>query len=367
MQIKQLCKKIVRKLTGKQQTAPAPDPFLREYKWRDERITALAKDVSVLTETQVKELTDFWKRYDAHYDIKNHVFFKETRGDYNINYVPNGFHYMVIDQFYNDWKMALYMDNKCMYNRLFNVRQPENVCYRMNGFWYDAANTLITESRAAELIAEQPECFLKIARDSYCGKGVTYLSPEDVKNQQKIAECVAAVGNKDFVVQKALKQSPVTAAFASTSVNSLRVYTLLRKDGSVKVYSIILRLGMGNAKVDNAHSGGICIGVSMDGHLAEKAYSVSGETFTEHPISHIRFADVQLPNMQGILDLVYKAHPQLPYFRLVGWDVALDEHNEPVMLEANMAHPGVEVLQLCNGPLFGDDLPLILEEVCGKR
>lgn len=365
MQIKQLCKKIVRKLTGKK-SAPH-NPFLDEYRWRDARITELAKNPAVLSDAQVQELTAFWKRYDEHYDVKNHVFFKETRGEYNPYYVPNGFHYMVIDKFYNDWNMALYMDNKCLYNRLLNVRQPELVCSRMNGFWYDAAGNMLTEEQALACMMAQPECFLKIARDSYCGKGVTYFSPETVKDRSHIEECLKSVGTNDFVVQKALKQSPVTAAFAASSVNSLRVYTLLRKDGSVKVYSIILRLGMGNAKVDNAHSGGICIGVSLDGQLADKAYSVSGETFTEHPISHVHFADVKLPNMEKVLDLVAKAHPQLPYFRLVGWDVALDEQNEPVLLEANMAHPGVEVLQLCNGPLFGDDLPAILEEVCGKR
>lgn len=341
--------------------------FTADFKERDSRITALAKDMNILSEEQKRELTAFWSRYDKHYNVANHVFFKEARGEYNINYVPNGFHYTVIDRFYNDWEMALYMDNKCLYSKIFNVRMAESICYRMNGFWCDAAYTPITEEQAIELIAAQPESFLKIARDSYCGKGVQYISPDIAADKAQIADIISGMGEADLVAQKALHQSAVTAAFAPASVNSMRVYTLLRRDGSVKVYSIILRMGMGKAKVDNAHSGGICVGVDLQGKLNDLAYSVSGEHFEQHPTSHIRFSDITLPNMDAVLAMVEKAAHCVPYFRLVGWDVALDENNEPVLLEANMAHPGVEVLQLCNGPLFGNDLPDILAEVCGKH
>lgn len=68
--------------------------------------------------------------------------------------------------------------------------------------------------------------------------------------------------------------------------------------------------------------------------------------------------------MDAVLSMVKKAAHCVPYFRLVGWDVAPEENNTPVLPETNMAHPGVEVLQLCNGPLFGNDLPDIPAEVC---
>ena len=53
----------------------------------------------------------------------------------------------------------------------------------------------------------------------------------------------------------------------------------------------------------------------------------------------------------------------MPYFRLISWDFAVDQKEEPVLIEANFKYGGVDFHQLNNGPLFGKDAPKILNEV----
>lgn len=339
-----------------------------DYRFRDARITGLCKNRNVLTKEQKRELQSIWGRLDRHYDIANHAFFVELNGDYNPKYIPNGFHYVAIDQYFNDWYMASTLDNKCLYKRIFNVPMPEDICYRMNGFWFDGNCGIISQEKAIELISSHEEAFMKVARDSACGSGVFYLSREIINTPGGIAGEIAQAGKGDLVVQEAIRQSPATAAFCPSSVNSLRVFSLLRKNGTPEVFTLFLRMGVGTAKIDNAYKGGLCCGVSSaNGRMRAIAYDTNGGKYTEHPTSHIRFSDVTIPNIEAVKALVCKAHQCIPYFRLVGWDVALDENNEPLLMEANMAHPGLEMPQMCNGPMFGDLYDEVMKEVFDKR
>jgi D-alanine-D-alanine ligase-like ATP-grasp enzyme len=49
----------------------------------------------------------------------------------------------------------------------------------------------------------------------------------------------------------------------------------------------------------------------------------------------------------------------MAHFKLIGWDMAVDENNEPVFIEYN-TFPGAN--QLTNGPAFGDLTEKVLEE-----
>jgi hypothetical protein len=47
----------------------------------------------------------------------------------------------------------------------------------------------------------------------------------------------------------------------------------------------------------------------------------------------------------------------------VSWDIAFDEQENPVLIEANLKDGELDFHQLNNGPLFGDDTEKILDEV----
>ncbi len=170
-----------------------------------------------------------------------------------------------------------------------------------------------------------------------------------------------------MVVQEGLTQCATLSKINASSINTIRLLTLLHRNGSVKIYSVILRMGVGDSKVDNASSGGITVGVENNGRLKPVAYNAAGERFEEHPTTHAKFNDYVIPNFEIIKQLVKQQATHLPHFRLISWDIAIDENEEPIIIEANLHFGEIDFHQLNNGPLFGKDTEEILKEVFGNR
>lgn len=225
---------------------------------------------------------------------------------------------------------------------------------------------MIDRIRLREMIdREEDGVFLKEAQASAGGHGVTYFekSQTRVDEMLKLAdECTV-----DLLVQRRLNQHEGLAAINSSSVNSLRLYSVLRPNGEVKIYSSVLRMGVGNIKVDNYASGGIACGITPDGKLRKYAYDKKGNKYQKHPTSGIVMEGYEIPSYQDAVALVKKVHPMIAHYRSVSWDVAINEEGVPVLIEGNFCRGGIDLLQLCNGPLYGDDTIDILNEVFNKN
>ena len=317
-----------------------------------------------LSSEQHRSIDSFYSKYKK-VRHNSHIFYKSKTGFFYKEFIPDSLYSNYIDQFYNDWHLAGILDNKCYYPRLFSgVNQPEMIAYRLNGFWYDKTGQIFQFDDAVKRIMCVDECFIKKATNSWGGKGVIYCRP----SESTVDEIIKHLGSVpvDLVVQAAIKQSPILSAINKDSVNTVRLLSLLRNDGTVKIYSCVLRMGVKGSKVDNASSGGISVGISEDGSLKEIAFSNTGVKYYEHPSTHVKFCDFSIPNFNKMKQIVTELQPQFPHFRLIGWDMACDENNEPVLIEANLCDSELDFHQLNNGPVFGEDTELILQEVFGK-
>lgn len=192
--------------------------------------------------------------------------------------------------------------------------------------------------------------------------GVTYYNADNI---DRIHETIGNIKG-DLVVQKALQQCEELNRLNSSSVNTIRILTLMRKE-KVTVYSSVLRMGINDAKVDNASSGGITCGINADGSLKDVAYSAKGIKYYEHPTTKVRFNTIKVPSFEKAIELVKSIHPRITHFRLVSWDMAIDQNKAPVLIEANLCYGELDFHQLNNGPLFGGDTEEILEEVFGAE
>ena len=317
-----------------------------------------------LTKEERKRAIDFW----APYCKINPVFFefyKEKTGEFHPEYLPKDVYLNRVDEYFNDRNAQNILDNKCLYTRLFpGVRQPDTPIFRMNGFWYDEQLNPLTEKQATARIADEPALFVKAASQSCGGKGVQFLNSEKGAMPDLFTQALQQVSG-DIVVQRPIRQHETFAALHPSSVNTLRILSLLTKEG-VKIYSAIVRMGVGNAKVDNATAGGIFCGVREDGSLTPTAYRLNGERFHVHPTTGVVFDGYRITGFDKAQALVLQAAPLLPKFRMVSWDIVIDEQGEPLMLETNLAKGSVHFHQLTNGPLFGDDTQAIMNEVFGK-
>lgn len=293
----------------------------------------------------------------------SHLFYTSKTGKFYQNYIPDGIYYNIIDPFFNDWKMANYIDNKCYYSKIFSgIPQPKILGYRLNGYWYDGFGNLSSQKMICEqIINSSEEFFIKRATGSWGGLGVFYFNPKE-HDLDKLENLVKDIKG-DLVIQFGIKQSSILSAINKDSVNTIRLLSMLKKDGSVKIYSGVLRMGIKGAKVDNATSGGISVGIEDNGRLKSVAFSNRGEKYEEHPTSHVKFDDFIIPNYENMKNLVIKLAPHLPHFRLISWDLAVDEYDEPILIEANLCDGELDFHQLNNGPIFGDDTEEILTEV----
>lgn len=353
------------KLLRKRRAAKRLKNRLNYFRVRtSERNKKLFANNLVLTPNEVNEISDYYAKYGLDVNPMFHQFYKFATGKFDVKCIPDDFYCAYIDPYFNNWEMAHYLDNKTLYSQLFSdFNQPKTITYRQNGFWFDSDSQIISKEKAIDLIHSVTKCFLKKATESMGGKNIYVLGNNSTT--EEISDIISGVSG-DIIVQEGLTQSSTLSKINQSSVNTLRLMTLLRKDGSVKLCSTSLRMGINGASVDNASSGGITVGVNLNGVLNNIAYAANGSKYETHPTSGIKFSDIRIPNYDKVVSAVKMAAVKRPHFRLLSWDIALDENDQPILIEANLCDGELDFHQLNNGPIFGEETEEILAEVFKK-
>lgn len=316
-----------------------------------------------LTGEEKRAVREFYAPYGSP-NLVFHEFFKEKTGEFHVDYIPIDLYVGYIDPFFNDIKEAKYIDNKCYFGALFHsIPQPVILAKRVNGIWLTGDDRPISFRQIEDQVRSEDGVFFKEAQTSAGGHGVTFISQGD-DMMERIGE-VAAETPTDVIIQRRVWQHEKMAAINPSSVNTLRLYSVLGKDGDVKVYSAVLRTGVGDTKVDNYSSGGLSVGITEEGTLRKVAFNKLGEQVDTHPTTGLVFENYAIPSYGKAVELAKKAHVLVPHFRSVSWDIAITEDGLPILIEGNLCRGGIDLLQLSNGPLFGADTKKILDEVFG--
>ena len=293
------------------------------------------------------------------------IFYSKVNGTFDVRYLPDDLYYTVLDPFYNDRHAFKFIDNKCYYDVYFpDAKQPKVIAKRINGFWI-IDGKIVSSAIVVEKCKEAQCVFLKAANNSCGGHGVIKLERDEVS-----FENFESFGNKqkknDIVIQERVIQHDVLSRINPNAVNTVRIMTWLDKDGVVSVLSKVLRVGIGDAYVDNASSGGIVVGIDDDNMLKKYAFRTTGERFDKHPTTGIQFEGIQIPGVHDAEIMVSNMALMFPHHRLISWDICINEDAEPLLIELNMHHGQLDFHQMTNGPLFGDRTEEMLNEVFGK-
>ncbi len=314
-----------------------------------------------LSVEQKKQAVSFFSSYKK-ISTLYHRFYTYGSGVFSPYYLPMDMYINDVDEYFNNRAESKFLDNKCYYNAIFReIPQPQLIVSKIGGLWFSSNFEQISFETVKEIIDLESVAFAKVAEASSGGKGVAYLSTENGSMSEQLERFVSGV-QRDIVVQKKVEQHKDLTAIHESSVNTYRILSLLTQEG-VKIYSSILRMGVGGERVDNASKGGIACGIDENGLLKKYAHKITGQRYEAHPTNGFVFEGYQLPSVDKAKELVKKAHPMVPHFKLVSWDIAILENGEPVMIEANLAKGMSELHQFCNGPLFGDDTKGILDKV----
>lgn len=282
---------------------------------------------------------------------------------FDVRYVSDDLFYCYIDPFYNNTDAAQWMDDKNYYDLLFkDVPQATFIARKMNGILLDANYEYIDINSVVDLCKGFEEVVVKKSVNSEGGHGVHILNATTVP--EKLRSLIQK--NHDLVIQEVVRQHPVLAAIHPSSINTLRIMSLLH-DGEVHILSTILRMGRGGSRIDNASSGGIFCGVDESGKLKKYAYDVNGNRWDCHP-SGVVFEGYEIPGVDKCKDIVRANAIKIARFcKMPSWDFAIDKNGEPILIEVNMSYGQLDFHQMTNGPLFKDLTLEMLNEVFASQ
>lgn len=310
-----------------------------------------------------KSVKTYWGKYQK-VSPKWAWYYASSNEIYDPRYIPNTLIYTKIDQYFNNRKLGYGFNDKNYYSKIFSgIKQPEVVIRNIGGILLDANYQLLSLDKAIEQIQQEGEVICKPTIESGSGRSIQFWRCNGAMDE--IKSFLTDMSEKDYIVQKIIKQHPELNKVHDGSINSIRIVSILMQDG-VYILSSNLRMGVGDSRIDNVTSGGISCGIDDNGCLKRYATSYyTGERFEKHPQGLV-FEGFKVPSYDKVVDMVKMAHPLIPHFRLVSWDVAVDDCGDAVLIEANMRKGGINLNQFNNGPLFGELTDRILDEVYHK-
>ena len=206
---------------------------------------------------------------------------------------------------------------------------------------FDVDKSLSGEGQLKQFFSYDMDAFAKPS-DGQLGKGVFSLKIIGgkiyVDNKETTKESlISKILSTDYLVQECIYQHPKMAELCSSTINSIRLQTVMDKDGCVHPFGAGLRIGREGSSVDNWAKGGVFVGIDMEkGRLMEKGFLKPqfGTSTLEHPDTHMVFKNYDIPFYKEAESLAVKLHGFLYRCHSVGWDIAITEKG-PVFIEGN--------------------------------
>lgn len=318
-----------------------------------------------LTKEQKKEIQDFYSNLlGYHIPLDYHKYFTSRTGIYSKLYFPTSIYKTDIVGRLNVYPLKrAYTDKNISDIILPNIHQPKVFLKNMNGYFYFEGKP-VDRNDAIQLCSNLGEVIIK---PSLTGRGIG-VSKITIQNgltnlDEKSIQEVFDVYKEDFLIEELVHQHPLMTALNPSSINTIRIVTY-RNDMEIVVVYTVIRIGRKDKPIDNESAGGISTIINQDGTLGKYAYGSPGNDNIEFTDSGVRLEGYMIPSFSNAIDMVKKAHYQLPYFKLMGWDIAIEEDGTPTMIEFNTTP---DLSQSANGPAFGEYTEMILKEAKSRN
>lgn len=153
-----------------------------------------------------------------------------------------------------------------------------------------------------------------------------------------------------YVLEEKVLQHDLASSLNATSLNTLRVVTLLKKNYEVDIHIAVIRVGRAGSWTNNVAQGGYFVKIDpltgrLDGDIVRKDLIYGNQKVNyEHKID---LNGLVIPFWDEIVKLCCKAAKVSPFCRDLGWDIAITA-NGPVFVEGSHVHD-LFVQQICHG------------------
>jgi len=305
-------------------------------------------EIPPLSGSEEGEISAFWKQYGISLTSTDwHRYYYKKSGIGDCRFVPDDVFHRIIRPKLNNIRLAAAWSDKAYTDWVVrDVHTVRSVVRCVNGRLLDENFRLIDKKEAADIMNRYESLVIKPTMFTDTGKNVALQpAPFDMDAIQKQY-------GKYFVVQLPLKQHPDLAKLNESSVNTIRIDTVLFEK-QAHATSAFIKVGQPGQFADNG--GGnkrIFIGI-REGKFTDFAFDHDCNRFDSIP-SNYAFAGQKVPFFREMCAAVEKAHSYVPHFGLAFWDVSVDQNGQPTIVEMNLRYPDTFVPQVGSGPFFGE-------------
>lgn len=222
----------------------------------------------------------------------------------------------------NDKAYWFNFDDKTTFNTLFADQVGRK--------WIKVDESLTAEA-LADFLSDLPNVLYKPLEGS-SGVGIVKFEKKDWEGDLP-AFLKKVQGMGAGLLEELLIQHPDMSRLCPTSVNTVRIATLLGDKQEGIVYAF---LRIGNGKVmDNVDQGGMAARVDLDsGKLLTVAADKAGNVFDRHPMTGTPIVGFTIPYFEEAKQMCLTAMHKVPQVRFVAWDVAITADG-PRFIEGN--------------------------------
>ena len=195
--------------------------------------------------------------------------------------------------------------------------------------WIKCDETL-TEDRFRAFLQGKTQFIFKPLEGS-SGQGIVKYTEPDWTDMPALLRKMIAAG--PAILEEIVIQHPEMSRLCPTSVNTVRIATLLGDKQEGIVYAF---LRIGNGKVmDNVDCGGMAARVDLDsGMLLTVGADKQGNVFDTHPMTGTKIVGFKVPYFEEAKQMCLEAMRVVPQVRFVAWDVAITADG-PRFIEGN--------------------------------
>lgn len=302
----------------------------------------------------------FWKQFGMKPDKKWFQYYGYLKQEFDPHFIPDDFFYIDLYRYFNDIRYDQFLQNKLYIPEfLYDVKKPVIVFKHMGKFFATEDDKLLTKEEAIEEFLKHDSLIIKPTEFNQ-GKGVKKLNISE-NREESLKILNEYIENGDFVLQEIIKQSEQMNSFNDTSINTIRIMTLILNN-DIKILSSVLRIGSKGSIVDNYYHGGKERPINKEnGYLRD--YYFQRDLLVRVDDNNEPLKEELLKGYDKAVEIT-RLHSRFPHIRLIGWDIAIDENYEPIVIELN-AYVGDN--QRDDGPTFTKYTAQVLEEYVNAK
>lgn len=331
-----------------------------ELKIVEKQIRSSNDPIPDLTSQQKQEIKAYWTQYGIEVPFQWHRLFYSKTGIKDPCFVPEPVFQSIIKPQMNDHTFAgIWSDKAYIDHFIGDVQTVRSVVRNVNGRFLDEQFSLITIDDAQRILEQYDTLVIKPSIYTDTGKGVKLL-----KNPFDLNGLDVEYG-KNYVIQIPLRQHPELAKLNQSSVNTIRVNSVLFGT-EAHVMSAFVKVGQAGEFADNSGHDRYFIGIRENGTFCNYAINHDLQK-VDHIPSGYMFAGKPLPCYAGVCQAVERAHKCIPHFGFAFFDVCVSFDGEPTIVEVNLRYPDTTIAQVAAGPLFGKYSDDILNYISKSR